>query len=149
MGRWQKAQGGLRRTSQKANRKRQMAKPQRREPVAWSPWGWDSAALTERPFERRRGRSRHHYTLGLAGSAGRCLCGLRQSLNRFTFDICLLTCSSCLLPTDPLLAVKVRPQSLRNDDRAIGLLVIFDDREPGPSDGQAAAIESVEEFRLA
>src|SRR5581483_8462233 len=43
----------------------------------------------------------------------------------------------------------VRAQRLGNDDTAIGLLVVFENRQPCPPDGQTAAIERVHVFRLA
>lgn len=52
------------------------------------------------------------------------------------------------LRRDSLQAVEVRPQGLRDDDRAIGLLVVFENRQPSPANGQAAAIEGVQIFRL-
>ena len=43
---------------------------------------------------------------------------------------------------------QIRPQSLRNHDAAVLLLVIFDDREPGAADRQAAAVQGVDVIRL-
>src|SRR6516164_6756304 len=57
--------------------------------------------------------------------------------------------SYLLLPGDALEASHVRTQSIRNDDRAVGLLVVFKDGEPCASDSQAAPVECVNKLRLA
>ena len=44
---------------------------------------------------------------------------------------------------------KVGTQRFGHDDGAVGLLVIFDDREPRAAHGQAAAIQRVQKLRLA
>ena len=40
----------------------------------------------------------------------------------------------------------VGAQRLGNDDGAVGLLVVFENGEPGAAHGQAAAVEGVDEF---
>ena len=60
---------------------------------------------------------------------------------------CLLP--TCLLPADALQAVQVGAQGGGDDDGAVGLLVVFDDRHPGAAHGQAAAVQGVQQFRLA
>src|SRR5580704_4382283 len=42
----------------------------------------------------------------------------------------------------------VGPQGFGNDDASVRLLEILNDRHPGAADGQAAAVESVHQFRL-
>src|SRR5215472_2669626 len=52
-----------------------------------------------------------------------------------------------LLRHDPL-RTHVRTQGVRNDNAAIGLLVVFQDRQPGAPDGQAATVERVHQLAL-
>ncbi len=54
-----------------------------------------------------------------------------------------------LLTCDYGFAVHVWDEGLGNYDAAVGLLVIFEDGEPGAADGQAAAVERVDELGLA
>ena len=49
---------------------------------------------------------------------------------------------------DPLQPAHVRPQSLRDQHRAVGLLIILQNRQPGPAHGQPAAVEGVHKFVL-
>src|SRR5215467_7240307 len=59
-----------------------------------------------------------------------------------------LSRDSKLLLRDTLGPTHIRPQSFRNNHAAVGLLVVFQDRQPGTADGQAAAVERVHELRL-
>src|SRR5712692_3893352 len=45
--------------------------------------------------------------------------------------------------------VQIGPQGLGNNDAAVGLLVVLHDRHPGAADGEAAAVERVDEVGLA
>ena len=67
---------------------------------------------------------------------------------------CFLPTAFCPLPTflrwrDSLQAVEVGPQGGGYYDGAVGLLVILDDRHPRAADGQAAAVQGVQQLRLA
>src|SRR5437660_1124202 len=42
----------------------------------------------------------------------------------------------------------VGPQRFGDHNAAVSLLVVLDDRHPGPADGQAASVQSVDELRL-
>src|SRR5437588_8125385 len=42
----------------------------------------------------------------------------------------------------------VGPQRLGNHNAAVSLLIVLDDRHPGPADGQAASVQSVDELSL-
>src|SRR5438552_5317825 len=46
------------------------------------------------------------------------------------------------------LRAHVWPQRLGNRHAAVSLLIIFQDRQPGPADGQPAAIEGVHKLRF-
>src|ERR1039457_635434 len=46
------------------------------------------------------------------------------------------------------IAADVRPQYFGNEHAAVGLLIVLDDRNPCPSDRQAAAIERVHQLRF-
>src|SRR5215510_9395872 len=46
---------------------------------------------------------------------------------------------------DQTLAVKIRAQCFWNDDCAVSLLIIFDYRNPGPTNGEARSIQRVHE----
>ena len=43
---------------------------------------------------------------------------------------------------------QIRRNAFRHQNAAVGLLVIFDDRHPGASDRESAAIRRVDEIRL-
>ena len=51
------------------------------------------------------------------------------------------------LRADDTVCAEIGLQRLRDHDAAIGLLVILDDRDPGPSHGQAAAVQRMDELR--
>src|ERR1700723_2926518 len=55
---------------------------------------------------------------------------------------------TALLGAPNHLDAQIRPQRFGNDDAAVGLLVIFDDRDPGASHRQAAAVQRVDVFRF-
>ena len=57
--------------------------------------------------------------------------------------MCLI--SSCANDFD----AKVRAQSFGHYHAAVGLLVVFEDRDPGAADGESAAVESVDEVGFA
>ena len=44
---------------------------------------------------------------------------------------------------------QVRAQRFGNHHAAVGLLVVFEDREPGAADGESAAVERVDEIGFA
>ena len=52
------------------------------------------------------------------------------------------------LPDYSIESAHIGPQGLGNEDRAVGLLVVFEDREPGAAHGQAAAVERVHKLGL-
>src|SRR6266567_4770774 len=60
----------------------------------------------------------------------------------------LLPFSFLLLPFYPLQAVDVRPQCLRDYYRPISLLIVFEQRQPQPSNREPRPIQRVREFRL-
>src|SRR5207247_2864599 len=49
---------------------------------------------------------------------------------------------------DALQAVNKRPQSLRNDHRAVGLLIILKDGKPSAADCQTRAVQGVHKLGL-
>src|ERR1700756_199681 len=57
------------------------------------------------------------------------------------------TRSSKLLRSNPL-RTNISSQGLRDDHTPVGLLVVLYNRDPGPSDGQCAAIQCVYKFCL-
>jgi hypothetical protein len=54
----------------------------------------------------------------------------------------------CGLFADDGLAVHVGDEGVGDADGAVGLLVVFEDREVGAADGEAAAVEGVDELGL-
>ena len=53
------------------------------------------------------------------------------------------------LPPDFAGAVHVRAQRVRNDDGAVLLLVVLQNRNQRAADGQAGSVQRVDELRLA
>lgn len=61
------------------------------------------------------------------------------SVRRVKFRLYALTQTEAVAGADSL-RVQVRAQRFRDNDAAVGLLVIFDDRDPGASDRETATV---------
>src|SRR5690242_17984317 len=62
---------------------------------------------------------------------------------------CLRSLPFSLRWSDALQAAKVRAQGFRDDDRAVRLLVVLEDSEPGAPHRESAAVQRMEQLSLA
>src|SRR5262252_5556470 len=79
----------------------------------------------------------------------RCRVQRRQSRRSLAImAILAIVVSSKFLLRDTFGSAHVWLESIGDDHAAVGLLVVFKDRQPGTADGQTAAVERVHELRL-